>query len=144
MLDALASASVSPPASTLREACSVAWVRPIGIGAVRRDFGHSVATNASGEVLIAARLERLDLGTTGEHEASSGGKLPVEVLVDALGALWALPAEAGALLAPRGARAARSGGHSAVARRGWCAICWRLSLHRRLDSGHFCSMPEAT
>ena len=49
-----------------------AWARVVGAGSIRRDFGHHVATNAAGEVLLAARLDRLD-GGTAESTAGNEG-----------------------------------------------------------------------
>ncbi len=51
-----ARASCPPPAS----ARVAEWARVLGAGSIHRDFGHSVATNAQGDILVAARLERLD------------------------------------------------------------------------------------
>lgn len=50
--------------SGVAPAClSPVWARVVGAGSIRRDFGHHVAANAAGEVLLAAQLDRLDGGT---------------------------------------------------------------------------------
>jgi hypothetical protein len=106
-----------PPGSS-REACSVSWARPVGLGSIRRDYGHDLATNAAGDVLLAARLERLDLGAweqgnaageLGEHAAPSSGKPVTDVTAGRLvrlaafgGPVWSLPlCEPGRRGAPR-------------------------------------------
>ncbi|MFO0589889.1 MAG: hypothetical protein U0441_20275 [Polyangiaceae bacterium] len=54
-------AAEGAPAPTDPSASSVhAWTRVLGTGAIQRDFGHEITANARGEVLVAARLGRLD------------------------------------------------------------------------------------
>jgi DNA-directed RNA polymerase specialized sigma24 family protein len=54
-----------PVLAVPRDAARPACLTPVsahvlGAGSIRRDFGHHVATNAAGDVLVAARLDRID------------------------------------------------------------------------------------
>ncbi|MFO0591866.1 MAG: hypothetical protein U0441_30240 [Polyangiaceae bacterium] len=57
-------APLDPPASAMH-----AWARVLGTGAIQRDFGHEITANARGEVLVAARLGRIDDVTRDDHMA---------------------------------------------------------------------------
>lgn len=50
-----APASTDPSASPAHT-----WARVLGTGSIQRDFGHEIAANARGEVLVAARLGHID------------------------------------------------------------------------------------
>src|SRR5688572_13644306 len=68
-LPALAVVSPTPPPSP--ESMPVLWARVVGFGPYSPDaFGHHIATNAAGEALISAHLERAR-GDAGEEHGES-------------------------------------------------------------------------
>lgn len=71
-----ASLSTLPPASP--DAGPALWARVLGTGSIQRDFGHSVATNAVGDILVAARLEPPDDGGDRENDDQEHDDAPAD------------------------------------------------------------------
>jgi hypothetical protein len=77
---------------THAEGAPLAWARVVGRAPIRRDFGHAVAVDAAGRVLVAARFERNDGDASdtsdgdAHHAGDSGCAAGELVQLDARGA----------------------------------------------------------